>query len=275
MAQKTIFILSVSSDIGLDMAERYLAKGHRVVGTFRNPKHVSSLQGRSNCVLIKCDLSRPRDVARMAQQVKDLKIKWHVFISCAGHPLPVVPFFKSDFKEWADSVYVNSIAQLHALHALHPLRVKNRAHVVLFAGGGMNGAVVNFSAYTVSKIMLAKMCEFLDAENSDLNIFIVGPGWTKTKIHTTILADRRTSAAKVKETKVFMAEKEGTPLKDIFDCIEWLISSGRQVASGRNFSIVYDPWREPLRSQLVKALADDQEMYKIRRKGNHFLQQRG
>lgn len=136
----------------------------------------------------------------------------------------------------------------------------------------MNGTVLNFSAYTVSKIMLAKMCEFLDAENKDMNIFIVGPGWTKTKIHHTILSDKRTAKAKVKETKDFLKEKEGTPLEDIFNSIEWLRAQGKSVVSGRNFSIVYDPWKEKTRDRLVKALLKDADMYKLRRQGNTFLQ---
>ena len=107
-------------------------------------------------------------------------------------------------------------------HMLYPLRNKKGADAVFFAGGGMNGSVVDFSAYTISKIMLAKMCEFLDAENKDLNVYIVGPGWTKTKIHAAILNDKRSSQSKVRETKSFLKTKGGTSLDDIYECINEL-----------------------------------------------------
>jgi NAD(P)-dependent dehydrogenase (short-subunit alcohol dehydrogenase family) len=265
---KTVVILSVSSDIGAHMATRYLEQGYRVIGTHRSKANLSSLESFPEFYPVKCDVAKPADLKKLVAKVKSLKNSWDIFVSCVGHPLPVVPFFESNFDEWQKSVHVNSIAQLQALHMLYPLRNTKGADVVYFAGGGMNGAVVNFSAYTISKIMLAKMCEFLDAENHDLNIFIVGPGWTKTKIHDTILKDKRTASVKVKETKAFLKEKQGTSIDEIFECIDWLCAQGKGVASGRNFSVVYDPWRVDSRSKLVKALNSDKDMYKLRRHGN-------
>ncbi len=268
---RTVFILSISSDIGLDLGLRYLALGFKVIGTYRSDINLKAIRRDKNCTLIRCDVSKEKDILALAARFKQDKIRWDVFVSCVGHPLPVVPFFESDFHEWAGSVNTNSLAQLHALHALYPYRNKKGSDIVLFAGGGMNAAVLNFSAYTISKIMLAKMCEFLDAENKDLNIFIVGPGWTRTKIHETILNDRRTAKKKVIETKEFLKAKEGTSLDDIFESIEWLRSQGKGVVSGRNFSIVHDPWRKDKREKLVKALKNDVNMYKLRRQGNVFL----
>jgi len=272
--QKTVIILSISSDIGMHLATKYLEQGCRVIGTYRSEGNVAVLNGIKDCVLIKCDFSKSADIARLGKRVGSLNVKWDIVVSCVGHPLPMVPFFEANFDEWASSVHVNALAQLHALHVLYPWRKTKKADVVLFAGGAMNGAVVNFSAYTISKIMLTKMCEFLDAENKDLNVFIVGPGWTKTKIHQTILSDKRTSSIKVKETKAFLKSKAGTSLDDIFECIDWLCAQGKAVTSGRNFSVVYDPWRTPTRAKLIKALAADRDMYKLRRQGNGFLQRR-
>ncbi len=268
--KKTVIILSISSDIGTHLAKKYLERGFTVVGTYRNRSHVQELQGQKKCHLFFCDLAHGEGLKAFVSQVKEHKWSWDIFISCAGHPLPVVPFFESNFDEWSSSVHVNAIEQLRALHMLHPYRNKKKADAVFFAGGGMNGSVVNFSAYTVSKIMLAKMCEFLDAENEDLNVFIVGPGWTKTKIHGTILSDRRTAKAKVTETRAFLSKKAGTSLDEIDECIEWLRGQGKAVAGGRNFSVVYDPWREKTRAQLTRALKADPQMYKLRRCKNEF-----
>ena len=268
---KTVIILSVSSDNGAHLAQKYLEQGFRVIGTHRSKAVLSSLKVFPQFTAVQCDVAKAADLKKLATKVKALKQPWDIFVSCVGHPLPLMPFFGSDFDEWAASVHVNSIAQLQALHLLYPLRNKKGADVVYFAGGGMNGPVVNFSAYTVSKIMLAKMCEFLDAENKDLNIFIVGPGWTKTKIHAAILKDKRTATAKVKETKEFLNTKAGTSLDDIFECIDWLSAEGKKVASGRNFSVVYDAWRGKVRTRLVKALKADSNMYKLRRHGNQGI----
>lgn len=271
--QKTIIILSISSDIGVYMAKKYLAQGHRVIGSFRTKKHVHSLLNQKNCVLIPCDFSKPKSIKQFCDVIKKQKITWDVFVSCVGYLLPAQPFFKCDVGDWIGNVHINALEQLRVLHALYPLRTKRTvSDVVFFAGGGANNAVVDITAYAVSKIILTKMCEYLDAENNDLNIFIVGPGWTKTKIHKQILTDQSVAAKKFKETKEFMDTKAGTSIEEIFECIEWLRDEGKVLSGGRNFSVVYDPWRRNTRAQLIKALQADSGMYKLRRHGNGFLQ---
>ncbi len=271
--KKTILILSVSSDIGLYMAKEYLAQGHRVIGTFRTKKHVQSLSGHPNCLLLPCDFSNPKSIKNFIAAVKKQKITWDVFVSCVGYLLPAQPFFECKVDDWIGNVHINALEQLRVLHALYPLRNKKTlSDVVFFAGGGANNAVVDITAYAISKIILTKMSEYLDAENKDLNVFIVGPGWTKTKIHDQVLQAKNVAAKKFKETKDFMANKEGTSLQEIFECIEWLRQEGRGISGGRNFSVVYDPWRTKTRAQLIKALQGDAGMYKLRRHGNGFMQ---
>lgn len=272
----TVVILSVSSDIGLFLAGQYLSLGYNVVGTYRSAKAVVSLRRHSHCRLFACDVHKKAQLTAFIKEVKALKIQWDAFISCVGHPLPLTAFFDTDFDLWQASVEVNCLDQLRALHMLYPhRRSKGTPDVVFFAAGGANNAVVNFSAYTIGKIMLTKMCEFLDAEEAGLNVFIVGPGWTRTKTHELILNDPGVSKAKSEETKKFLAGKAGTPLIDIFECIQWLRSQGRAVAGGRNFSIVYDPWRQDRRAKLSKQLRADKNMYKLRRHHNDFLQDKG
>jgi len=179
-----------------------------------------------------------------------------------------------NFDEWSDSVHINAIEQLGVLHQLYPYRNQNQiANVVFFAGGGVNDAVINFSAYTISKIMLIKMCEFLDAENEDLNIFIVGPGWTKTKTHYLILENADRTDPKYHETLDFIKNEEGTSMDDIYGCIKWLSEQGKEVTSGRNFSLVNDKWKGNLSARLSSELKCDINMYKLRRCKNDFLTQ--
>jgi short-subunit dehydrogenase len=273
---KTIVILSVGSDIGLYMAQQYLAQGHRVVGTYRTKKNVAALSKEKNCVLIPCDFAKPKSVVKFAAEVKKKKIVWDAFVSCAGNLLPAKPFVECDIDEWIESVHVNGLEQLRALHLLYPQRNKKAtADVVYFAGGGANNAVKNITAYAISKIILTKMCEYIDAETRDLNIFIVGPGWTKTKIHEQILRADDVAVEKYEETKMFVDTKVGTSLEEIFECIEWLRKEGRSLAGGRNFSIVYDPWRCATRQELIEELKLNADMYKLRRHGNEFMQSKG
>ncbi len=268
----TVIILSITSDIGHYLAHQYIARGWKVIGTYRNAKHLGDLrQIGNNCQLIKCDVTSKSDVAHLVAQLKVKGIRWDRFISCVGNLLPAQPFFEGKFDQWQESVEVNALGQLRVLHAIYPLRAKN-ARVVFFAGGGANQAVKDITAYAASKVMLTKMVEYLDAENKDLSLIIVGPGWTVTKIHEGILKTKTVAKTKLAQTKNDLKKKPSTPLADIDACIEWLCDQSKNLVSGRNFSVVFDPWREKKRQQLIKQLQKDVNMYKLRRDNNNFLQ---
>ncbi len=264
----TVIILSISSDIGAYLAQEYLRQGYRVIGTYRHLPP-NTFKKSVNCLLYPLDIHVPLSVKRFIAKLKDQGIKWDTVISCVGEPRPLQAFFKADLNQWAASVEINSVDQLKVIHGLYPLRVK-KSNVVFFAAGGTNNAVIDFSAYTIGKIMLMKMCEFLDAENPDMNVFIVGPGWTNTKIQGLIANDPKAGKARRQETLAKLKANQGTPLGDIFTYIEWLCRAGKAVAGGRNFSVVYDPWKKGNGYALKQALLKDQGMYKLKRHRNDF-----
>jgi NAD(P)-dependent dehydrogenase (short-subunit alcohol dehydrogenase family) len=271
--QLTVFILSASSDIGLALAKRYLNQGCRVLGTYMSSEHlIRGIRDKKDCHLFYCDITSKESVAKLLEDVGGLQYRWDVFISCVSRPQPLTAFFQGNFDSWSESIHVNVIEQLRVLHGLYPLRNKKKVcDVAFFAGGGVNNAVMNFSAYTASKIMLIKMCEYLDAENEDLNIFIVGPGWTRSKGHYKILYDKQVSAEKYQQTLEFLRHHKGTPMQDIFNCIEWLRMQGRKVSGGRNFSVVYDCWKGVHSQNMAEELRKDPNMYKLRRCKNDLF----
>lgn len=266
--KKVVFISAITSDIGIALAKRYSQDGYIVAGTYRSKNLLPEVNRLHNCYLYYCDLNDQETIRHSISQFAKEGLKWDTFISCAAIPTPLVSFFRSDFQEWSQSVHVNAIEQLRVLHTIYPLRDNEiTANVVFFAGPGTNKAVKNFSAAAVSKIMLIKMCELLDAENEDLNVFIIGPGWTKTKTHRLILSDPDVSPEKYRETLDFLKNKPGTSMDDIYDSIRWLSQQGRLVAGGRNFSVVHDLWGK---RELLKELLKDINMYKLRRFRNDW-----
>lgn len=266
--KKVVFISSISSGIGIALAKRYSKDGYVVSGTYRSKNLIDEVTSLPYCYLYYCDIGDKETIRSSISQFAADGLKWDTFISSAAIPNPLTKFFESDFDEWCHSVHINAIEQFRVLHAIYPLRNTNViANVVFFAGPGTNNAVKNFSALTVSKIMLIKFCELLDAEYEDLNVFIVGPGWTKTKAHERILSDPHVSPEKYRETLEFMRNKEGTSMDDIYDCIRWLSDKGRAVAGGRNFSVVHDYWGT---EELSQTLLSDVNMYKLRRCRNEW-----
>jgi len=133
---------------------------------------------------------------------------------------------------------------------------------------GIRNATVNYSAYTISKVALIKMCELLDAEIQDSRFTIVGPGWVKTKIHESTIKAGIKAGDNLNRTIDKFDRDEFTPLQDVLDCCDWLIQSPRELISGRNFSVVFDMWGT---DELSDKLVEEPDMYKLRRHGNNWL----
>ncbi len=270
-AQRVVFLSSITSDIGIALAKRYIADGCIVAGTYRSKKLLPELSDIPGDRLFFCDFDDRSSIKASVDAFRGTGLKWDTLIFLAAMPQPLSAFFDCDFDVWSRAMHVNAIEQLRVLHAMHPLRAQgNECNVVFFSGPGTNKAVKNFSAAAASKHVLVKMCELLDAENPDLNVFIVGPGWTRTKTHEEILADPSVSDDKKHETESFLASQKGTSMDDIYRSIEWMCAKGRRTAGGRNFSVVHDPWGT---EELARQLAKDGEMYKMRRSGNGWKPQ--
>ena len=260
-----VFILSLSSDIGSYLARHYLALGHQVFGTHRSPLG-KELSEHANLTALSCDVARSEAAADIRQFLENRKLVWDLWISCVGVLDPVGPFAEVQFDDWRRSFEVNSTAQLGALHASLPFRQSRpTAHVVFFAGGGTNGPFPGYSAYCLGKIALIKMSELLDDEMPDLNVFIVGTGWVRTKIHDQTLQAGRRAGVNLERTNAFLQESAaGTSMADIAAMIDWGVHQGRRVTGGRNFSVVHDAWREGGDS-LAAGLRAHSGRFKLRR----------
>lgn len=263
--RRTIVILSVSSDIGSALAKMYLRDGHTVIGTYRHAKSIGKLRQSKKCHLLHCDISQKKSIEDFLIRYQRLHMKWDTCISCPATPLPLTPFFKTNFDEWISSIRVNAIEQLRVLHGLHRFRnTSQTANVFFFGSGGVNTSVANLSAYTVAKLFLVKICELLHAENKDLNICVIGPGKVQTKIHQLIAQNPHVSKEKYLETMEFIKSGKGTRFSDIYQFIQWLCTIGKDISSGRNF-VITDDWKHNQGRKLVKALRSDPDMFMFRR----------
>ncbi len=243
-------IIGLNSDIGYYLAERYSSLGYDIIGTFRTHNNrVDKYKA------YRCDIGNDDDINEFAANC----LEWDLFISAVGNLRPIGKFFDLDFCNWQDSVNINALAQLSVLHKIYPYRNKSKVvDAVFFAGGGVSRSVVDYSAYTLSKVMLIKMCEILNDEYADINPFIVGPGWVKTKIHY-----GTTPNAYNYDTVVnFLDTGDGVSMVSIFGFIEQLRGLKKEITGGRNFSI-YDAINA---GDDITRLKGNSNLYKLRRK---------
>ncbi len=270
--RKCVIVLGASSDIGAYVCRRYLEDGFRVLGTYRHfSKQVKALESAKGMMLLSCDVEKEKDIGRLVGFIKKNKFVWDTFFSAVGTTEPIGRFFELPFKKWEKTVHVNALGQLRLLHALHPYRAQQKTvDVVFLAGGGTNNPFRCYSAYCLGKIMLIKMCELLDDENTHLKVFIIGPGFVRTKTHQETLRAGKAAEGNYQKVQKWLQDKNaGTPMEDIYACIRWAQKQERRVVGGRNFSVVHDLWGE---EELTRQLARDGDMYKLRRSKNDWSQ---
>lgn len=267
-------ILSISSDIGIALAKAWRAQNCEVLGTYRTRSDGCVAIEQDGAHIIQCDLADEESVEIAVAKLAQFG-SWDVLVVASGSQEPVGPFAAVDFNTWEDSIRVNSTAQLRAVHGLMPSRRRDSARgpvVVFFAGGGTNNATINYSAYTISKIALIKMCELLDAEIPDVRFTIIGPGWVKTKIHQSTLMSQEAAGANYQRTVEMLAGNDCIPMERVVAGCNWLLGAPREVIGGRNFSLAHDRLGD---IELEAALRTDSDMYKLRRAGNDRIVGRG
>jgi NADP-dependent 3-hydroxy acid dehydrogenase YdfG len=256
---KIIVILGINADIGSNLANLFINDGYKVIGTYRKKKPTNIPKAD----IYKCDITKKKDIEKFVATLKKKNIKWDIMFSSVGTSEPISKFFDTNFNIWRKSVNVNFISQLEVIHFLYKLRSGNKNSIILLAGGGTNSPFTNYSAYCVSKIALIKMCELIDDEYKNLNTFIIGPGFTKTKTHLeTIKAGKKAGKNYLRVKKFLKSSNQGTSFKKIYECILWGIKESRKVTGGRNFSVVHDKWGT---NRLKNNLLNDTGKYKLRR----------
>jgi len=264
---KTAFILGLTSDIGRELAIRFVRDGWTVVGTQRPGADINGLP--QVCQLLPCDLSDPNAEQELIVRCGRLGLRWDFLVIAAGTEEPIGDFWKTNADDWDKGIQINALAPLRVVRGLYPMRAADRGPAVaFFSGSGTNNAAPAYSAYCASKIFLIKMCELLDAESQDTSFFIVGPGIVRTKIHRQTLCTPQESGANYQKVVDFLAsDHPGTSHDEIYACLSWCRQVGKPVIGGRNLSLVHDAWRTG-GATLVHALRKEPNLYKLRRSGN-------
>lgn len=264
-------VLSATSDIATEMCLGWQEKNWDICGTFFSKAANYKALADKGIPLFFCNFADKQSVDQAAEQIAKHMPSWDFIIFATGSQVPVGPFEKVDIDQWSSSLELNFLNQMRILHKLLSCRdkVKGNKSVLFFAGGGTNNTVVNYSAYTISKIALIKSCELLDSEIPDVKFSIVGPGWVKTKIHeATLQAGEQFAGTNFEKTQKKLNSNECVPMQNVIGSFEWLLTQPKKIAGGRNFSTVFDCWGQ---EELEKLLAQDENMYKLRRWKNDIL----
>ena len=258
-------ILSISSDIGSNLAESLIKKKYEVFGTYNNnfPKLNIPKQNLFKMNIESFDSEGYKSWLSFIGE-------WDIFVSCVGNLNPVGKFIEININDWVKSIAENSTFQIAAvINALKFRNLKESPTVIFFAGGGTNSATDSYSAYTLGKITLIKAVELLDHEIKDTKFAILGPGWVKTKIHDQTLKAREKAGKNYEKTLKMLKspQKFNTKEKVVEDIIK-IINLPKKLVGGRNFSSVHDQINHKILEELYY---ENKDFFKLRRNLNNKI----
>ena len=249
MKEKKIIILSVNSEIGSSVALDFIKKKNIEIGTYNNKTKIINELKKKGVVLYKLDLKNKKKVDMVAKKILSKSKNWDYLVSATGSLEPISSILKSNIDKWESSIYINCLGQIRFLKNLL-IKNKKKRKILFFAGGGTNNAIKNYSAYTLSKILLIKFVELLDFEEKLINVGILGPGYIETKLH---------------KKKINNKENQKKKLNKVIKFVNWFFLKSKKIVSGRNFSLINDEWGSKKLDNLLKK---NQDLYKLRRFGN-------
>jgi NAD(P)-dependent dehydrogenase (short-subunit alcohol dehydrogenase family) len=178
------FITGVSSGFGRALAERVLAKGHRVIGTVRKDDHKHEFEalapGRAQAVVL--DVTDAPAVHRVVGEVAGRDGGIDVLVNNAGYGVEGA-IEEVTLEQVRDQFEVNVFGAVSMMQAVLPhMRQRRAGHIVNISSMGGLTAFPGVGIYNGSKFALEGISEALAKEVKPLGIkvTIVEPGSFRT-----------------------------------------------------------------------------------------------
>lgn len=260
-----IGIVSVTSGIGMYLAQRFLDDGSNVVGTARATSNIDAPEGTLVCHL---DLSSPTTIARDLEGFIQGVSDFDILVFANGTMEPIGEALNLSPKELLDNFQVNFFSVIDILAGIRNELGSGdkKRSVFFFSGGGTNSPNIGFAAYTLSKLALLKSTELFDSEYPHTQFVCLGPGWVKTSIHTQSIKSRHTPIELKDEYFRRVAENDFLRPSEIYEGIIFIHESF-PIFSGRNVSLANDNYKS---QEYIDRLLQDVDYLKLRRSGNAF-----
>jgi NAD(P)-dependent dehydrogenase (short-subunit alcohol dehydrogenase family) len=269
---RRILVTGASRGIGREIAQLLAESGAEVVALARNPtdveRCVEELPGAGHCALA-LDVGDREGWEALAgsgalEQIDGV-------VSAAAVLAPVGPIGTYSPAEFWQTLQVNVLGTLLAVHTcLRSLEVA-RGAVVTFAGGGATSPQPRYDAYATSKAAVARLSENLAHELAGRGVRVnaVSPGFVATGIHAATL---QAGPALAGEGYFASTERQlangATPARRAAQLTAFLLSEASEGITGRLISAPWDPWEEPAFRQRLR---EEQDLATIRRIDDQFF----
>jgi NAD(P)-dependent dehydrogenase (short-subunit alcohol dehydrogenase family) len=269
---RRVLVSGASRGIGREVALHLAELGAAVVVLARGREQVercvSELHGSGHLGLT-LDVAEEGGWAAAAERGALAEIDGVVTAAAALAPVgPIGSYRPEDF--W-QTMRVNVLGTLLAVHNCLASLEARGGSVVTFAGGGATSARPRFDAYATSKAAVARLSENLAAELAEHGVRVnaVAPGFVATELHAATLQAGPHLAG---DSYFARTERElaggGVPARRAAELTAFLLGEQAWGITGKLISAPWDPWQDPAFRQRLR---DEPDLATIRRIDEQFF----
>ncbi len=271
LKNKTALITGGSRGIGKAVALAFLREGARVMLVARSEEELLAAKKEfkknfDQVDICRADVSSPNDVAILLKTMIRVFGEPDVLVNAAGIFGPIGPLEGIDFDAWKKTFDVNVFGIFKMIQAVAPIMRKNGYGKIINFGGGGDGPLPRFSAYSASKGAVARLTETVAAELKDgrIDVNAIAPGPVNTKFLDDALAAGEKAVGTEQYKKLLQQKEEGgTPPEKAAELCVFLASNASDGLTGKVVSAKWDDWKNWDKERIEKITNSD--IYTLRR----------
>ena len=197
----TVLLIGASRGIGLELARQYREAGWRVIATARSAEGLERLQALG-CETLRVDVADPAANSGLAWQLDGEKLDLAIYVAGVVDraPAPQPPT-----REAFDALmHTNVLGAMQVIPQILPMLHEARGTLACISSVmGSQQQTVSGSAwlYRVSKAALNMVVRCVQAEQADVTVLALHPGWVQTDMGgTQAPLTAQQSAASLRQT---------------------------------------------------------------------------
>ncbi|HVR05726.1 MAG TPA: SDR family oxidoreductase [Solirubrobacteraceae bacterium] len=192
-------------------------------------------------------------------------------VSAAAVLAPVGPIGTYAPRAFWETMRINVLGTLLAVHSCLDTLEAAAGAVVTFAGGGATSPQPRYDAYATSKAAVVRLSENLALELADRGVRVnsVSPGFVATDIHAaTLQAGPQLAGADYFAGTERRLEQGATPARRAAELTAFLLGDAARGITGRLISAPWDPWEDP---DFQQRLREQPDLATLRRIDDQFF----
>ena len=176
----TVLLIGASRGIGLELARQYRESGWRVIATARSDEGLERLQALG-CETLRVDVADPAGNSGLAWQLDGEKLDLAIYVAGA---MDRASALQPPTRDAFDAVmHTNVLGAMQVIPQILPMLQAARGTLACISSvmGSLQSTTQGHAAlYRVSKAALNMVVRCVQAEQPDVTVLALHPGWVQT-----------------------------------------------------------------------------------------------